>query len=201
MNLELNARASTPLHSTTKHTLHNAYQAHHWCTSISTVSNLPATEYPKALERARIATPKNKHLLNSRRCSVEDSSSIFPSPLVCWFLDSVKRVIGTDTDANRSRYRFRLPLVVRYVNHPLLSPSLQLLDTHTNHDYLDLAFLDHWTGSVYTTITSHTTNRSANTLAKLYDRSSTTPHSTHLHKPPWNHTNRNRIQKERTTRN
>jgi hypothetical protein len=65
---------------------------------------------------------------------------------------------------NRSRYRFRLPLVVRYVNHPLF--LLTLLATYTNHDYLDLAFLDHLDWSVYTTITSNTTNRSANTLAK-----------------------------------
>jgi hypothetical protein len=53
---------------------------------------------------------------------------------------------------NRSRYRFRLPLVVRYVNHPLF--LLTLLATYTNHDYLDLAFLDHLDWSVYTTITS-----------------------------------------------
>jgi hypothetical protein len=77
---------------------------------------------------------------------------------------------------NRSRYRFRLPLVVRYVNHPLF--LLTLLATYTNHDYLDLRLsgsLD-WECIYDDYISYHESIRQH--PCEIHDRSSTTQLST-----------------------
>lgn len=65
------------------------------------------------------------------RCSVEASSSIFPSPSVCDFLRMrhSRESNWTDKRIHRSRYRFWLPLVVRYVIAPFVSPTLSQMNT------------------------------------------------------------------------
>jgi hypothetical protein len=47
---------TSPLHETTPNNLHNAYQAHHWCTFISVqlaTSDLHRQRHPTPLKRAR----------------------------------------------------------------------------------------------------------------------------------------------------
>jgi len=89
---------ANPLHSIhPHHNLHNAYQAHHWCTFQPIQS--PASDSPRQHPTARATLPtatlsqtwsKATFTDLCNRCSVEVSSSIFPSLSVCLILPAIE---------------------------------------------------------------------------------------------------------------